>query len=405
MSTLAESPTEAVVAAPSLPARLVSLDAYRGFVMLMMASEQVEIDKVLNAASQHPIVAFVADQFTHREWTGATIWDMIQPSFSFMVGVALAYSFASRKAKGETYGVMLRHAAIRSLGLILLGIFLRSTGREQTNFTFEDTLTQIGLGYFFLFLLAGRSVRVQVAAAAGLLIAYWLAFALYPLPAPGFDYSKVGVPADWHHLSGFAAHWDKNTNFAAAADQWWMNLFPRSKPFVYNGGGYLTLSFIPTLATMILGLLAGGLFRSDLDPQEKVRRLVWWGIVGMCAAAILHYAGICPIVKRIWTPSWTLYSGGYVALALALFYWLVDLRGYKKWTFPLVVVGMNSIAMYCLVHLEGGFFQDSLKIHLGHDTFRVLGDAWEPFLLGLGALVIEWLILLWMYRRRIFLRF
>src|SRR5437879_2010867 len=100
MSVVAEAPKVAVVTAPSLPARLVSLDAYRGFVMLMMASEQLEIPKVLNAVSQSPVVSFVADQLEHREWTGGTIWDMIQPSFSFMVGVALAYSFASRKAKG-----------------------------------------------------------------------------------------------------------------------------------------------------------------------------------------------------------------------------------------------------------------------------------------------------------------
>src|SRR5207249_1490565 len=150
------------------------------------------------------------------------------------------------------------------------------------------------------------------------------------------------------------------------------------KPLVFNGGGYLTFSFIPTLCTMILGLLASGLFRSELAEKEKVRRLVLWGIAGMAAAGVLHFLGICPIVKRIWTPSWTLFSGSYVCLALALFYWLIDMKGYKKWTLPLVVVSMNSIAMYVLVHLEGSFFEKSLKIHLGQGTFRVFGERWEP---------------------------
>jgi heparan-alpha-glucosaminide N-acetyltransferase len=154
---------------------------------------------------------------------------------------------------------------------------------------------------------------------------------------------------------------------------------------------------------MILGLMAGGLFRSELDPKEKVRRLILWGLAGLVAGAALHYLGICPIVKRIWTPSWTLYSAGYACLALALFYWLFDMRGYRKWAFPLVVVGMNSIAMYVLVHQEGSFFAKSLEIHFGW-LLRPVGETWLPFVLGAGALAIEWLIMWWMYKRRIFLK-
>ncbi len=143
--------------------------------------------------------------------------------------------------------------------LVFLGIFLRSLGRPQANFTFEDTLTQIGLGYPLLFPLAFASRRVQVVSLAVILVGYWALFALYPAPGPGFDYAKVGVPQDWPHLyPGFLSHWNKNSNPAWAFDVWFMNLFPRQQPFQFNGGGYSTLSFIPTLGTMLIGLLAGG---------------------------------------------------------------------------------------------------------------------------------------------------
>ena len=169
---------------------------------------------------------------------------------------------------------MTLHAFWRAFVLVVLGIALRSIGHTQTYFTFEDTLSQIGLGYGVLFMLGFRPVRDQWIALGTVLLGYWLAFALYPLPGPAFDYPRVGVPADWPHLmSGFAAHWNKNSNLAWAFDTWFLNLFPREKPFEFNGGGYATLSFIPTLGTMILGLVAGGVLRRDLSPRRASARL------------------------------------------------------------------------------------------------------------------------------------
>src|SRR6185436_7038388 len=131
---------------------------------------------------------------SHVEWIGCSLHDLIQPSFSFIVGVALPFSIATRLARGQSPGQMTMHALWRSLLLILLGVFLRSTSRPMTYWTFEDTLSQIGLGYPFLFLLGFRSMRVQCIALAVVLIGYWAAFTLYPLPGPDFDYTKVGVP-------------------------------------------------------------------------------------------------------------------------------------------------------------------------------------------------------------------
>ncbi|MFN0111902.1 MAG: acyltransferase family protein [Blastocatellia bacterium] len=386
------------------PQRLTSMDAYRGFVMFLMVAEVLHLSRV---AAAHPnwFLNLLARHQTHVEWYGATLHDLIQPSFSFLVGVALPYSIASRAAKGESQSKMFAHAAWRALILILLGVFLRSVGRLQTNWTFEDTLSQIGLGYLFLFALGFRSTKVVWASLVVVLAGYWLAFVLYPLPPAGFDYAAVGVAADWpYHASGLAAHFNKNSNLAWAFDVWFLNMFRRTKEFTNNGGGYATLSFIPTLGTMILGLIAGRWMKSELADKQKLQRLTLAGVVGIVLGLALHYSGICPSVKRIWTPSWTIFSGGWCFLLLAGFYGLVDKLGYKRWAFPLVVIGMNSIAIYVLSHLIEKFILASFRIHFGQNVFNVFGEGYSWLLSGWAAIIVFWLMLYWMYKKKLFIR-
>ena len=390
---------------PSTSVRLTSLDVFRGATMLFMASEIMEIAHVARQYPSSGVARVLASALDHRAWVGCAPWDLIQPAFMFMVGVALPFSIASRRARGQSFGRMLTHSVVRAATLIALGIFLRSQHRAQTYFTFEDVLTQIGLGYVFLFLLAWTRPRIQWTVAAAILIAYWAAFALHPLPPAGFDTTTVGVRADWpHHLHGFAAHWDKNTNLAHDVDVWFLNLFPRERPFAYNGGGYLTLNFVPSLATMIFGLIAGGLLRSARSDRDKLVSLCLWGVAGIALGALLHVMGVCPIVKRIWTPSWTIFSAGWVMLMLAALYYAVDVRGSRRWILPFAVVGANSIAMYVLVHVATEYVERSLVIHLGRGPFEALGPAFAPVFLGGAALAIFWLILYWMYRHRVYVR-
>jgi predicted acyltransferase len=385
------------------PQRVVAIDACRGLVMFLMMAEILRLPRVARNFPDDPVWQAIAFHTSHVEWTGCSLHDLIQPSFSFLVGVALPFSVASRRGRGQSLPFMLAHAVWRSLLLIALGIFLRSVGRAQTNFTFEDTLTQIGLGYTFLFLLAFRGRAFQWAALMLILVGYWAAFALYPLPEASSP--SPGVPANWpHHPAGFAAHWDKNSNPAWAFDVWFLNLLPRERPFMANGGGYATLSFIPTLGTMILGLIAGGWLREEKPAGSKLLRLLLAGAACLALGWVLDFTGVCPSVKRIWTPAWTLYSGGWCYLLLAGFYAVTDMQGWRAWAFPLVVIGANSIAIYCLVHLIDGFIIGSFRTHLGRDVFRVGGTAFEPLLEGAAALVVFWLILFWMYRRRIFIR-
>jgi predicted acyltransferase len=343
---------------------------------------------------------------SHVPWVGFSLHDLIQPSFTFLVGVVLPFSIASRIKKGATFSALLKHAIIRAFILIVLGIFLRSMGSEQTYLTFEDTLTQIGLGYTFLFILGFYSQRVQIVTLVVILVGYWLAFVLYPLPGAGFDYTLAGVTADWpHNLQGLAAHWNKNTNFAWAFDRWFLNLFPRESPFLYNGGGYATLSFIPTLGTMIIGLLAGNALKSSSTQKEKLRYFIIMGLGLIAFGILLHFTGINPIVKRIWTPAWTIFSGGICFLFLAFFYGVIDIANKRKWSFFLMVIGMNSIAAYVIA--DGGvktFISNSLYIHLGQNFDQIFGGAYTTLVQGSLVLLLEWLILYWMYKKKIFIK-
>ncbi|MFA6241119.1 MAG: DUF5009 domain-containing protein [Candidatus Hydrogenedentales bacterium] len=401
MSTVINSTTPSM----SIVQRLHSLDAYRGLVMFLMMAEVLSLGAVAAARPESGLWQFLAHHQSHVQWVGCSLHDLIQPSFSFIVGVALPFSIAARLAKGQSRKRMSLHAFWRAFLLVMLGVFLRSTTSEQTRWTFEDTLSQIGLGYGFLFLLGWCSVRAQLAALAALLVGYWAAFALYPLPGPGFDWAAIKLSPEWpENLTGFAAHWNKNTNFAWAFDTWFLNLFSREKPFICNGGGYSTLSFIPTLATMLLGLLAGNILNTESEPRKKFRLLVIVGCVGLFSGWLLGALGICPVVKRIWTPSWVLFSGGWCFLFMAAFYAIIDWARVSRWSFPLTVIGVNSIAAYCIAHLFHDFVKTNLSIHLGQGLFAVAGAAYEPFLHGAAVLLVYWLILHWMYRRRIFLR-
>jgi predicted acyltransferase len=436
--------------------RLASVDAFRGLVLFLMIAEIfLQMHAVAQALPQSRTWQFFGQLQQHVDWAGASLHDLIHPSFTFLVGVALPFSLAHRLARGDDAGRLIAHAAWRSLLLVALGVFLRSVGKPRTFFIFMDTLTQIGLGYFPLFLIGmavyhpappgtrGQAFRAALpwVALVVILVGDWAAFALYPLPGPDFDYQAVGVHPDWeHHFTGFAAHWNKNSNLGTAFDRRFLNVFPQydGRPFVAHPGGYSTLNFIPHLGTMLLGLIAGGWLKSlfshlgyhshgangaevghakageigvrrwqdTMDPHtsgEVLLRLVGAGVVCLVLSLILDGSGICPIVKRIWTPAWVLFSGGWALLFLAALYFVMDVRGYRAWAFPFTVLGLNSIAVYCLSDLSAGFLLDAAQTHLGL-AFGVVDHAYEPLLRGLPALAVFWLFFYWMYRRGIYLK-
>lgn len=406
---------------PATPTRLTSLDAYRGFTMLAMVSSGLGLRTIAEQHPDSPIWKQIHYHLEHVDWVGCAAWDLIQPSFTFMVGVSMAFSYAARKAKGDSWGRMFFHALWRGLALTLLGVFLRSDHSSETRWTLEDVLSQIGLGYPLLFLLWGRSTKVQWAAVIAVLVGYWALFAAWPLPGPDFDYAANGAK---DFLTGFAAHWNKNTNPAHFFDVWFLNLFPRTEPFKFNGGGYVTLSFIPSLATMIFGLIAGEYLRSDKSDRSKVIAFVVWGLIGLAAGEALNQLGVCPIVKRIWTPSWALFSTGWALVFLAFFYLVIDVAKLPYWAWPAVVVGMNSIAIYVVSHLADGWVLKTINIHTNYyvkkltsgqaDSIYLLLDKsiwphagspiYEGMLRQITVVLVMWLMCFWMYRRKLFIR-
>ncbi len=381
--------------------RLLSLDTYRGLVLLLLCIEGPIWAWWTPIQEAYPDSTFwstITYHAQHVNWVGCSAWDLIQPSFMFMVGVSMAYSCAKREKTGDSWSKMLWHVLYRSIVLILIGVFLRSAHASQTYWTFEDVLSQIGLGYTFLFLLWNRPAKIQWIAIAAILIGYYLLFALTPV------YQTAGNPEGYPMWEGYLANWNLNANPAHFADVWFLNLFPREAPFEFHESGYNTLNFIPSLAIMVLGLIAGELLRSERRPSQKLSILSFMGVSGLAAGYLLDYAGLCPLVKKTWTPTFTIFSGGWCFIILSVLYGLIDICKIRKWSFPLIVIGMNSIALYVMIHFFPGWIDSTLKTHIGENYSGCFGEPFARLVTNSVAGLCLWGICFWMYRRRIFLK-
>jgi predicted acyltransferase len=423
--------------------RILAVDAYRGFVMLAMASGGLGIATV--AEKSFPENMFwqaLAHQFSHVEWGGCTFWDLIQPSFMFMVGVAMPFSYTARKERGDSWWELAGHALLRALVLIILGVMLSSRGHSMTHFDFQNVLAQIGLGYFFVFLLLGLGRWIQFLAALAILGGTWWLFWQHPI-MDASAVNEMGITSRWEYYTGDAAHWNKNTNYAAHFDRWFLNLFPREKSFVEDRGGYHTLNFLPSMATMLFGVLAGSLLSSYRSSAGwKFMVLVMWGLAFLGIGVALDRTlipkqvpvikqetpvmevgfqgrpfadpawSICPAVKRIWTPTWAVFSTGWTLLMLALFYGFTECAGFRWWAFPFAVVGMNSIVMYMLSQWTSGWILETLRLHFG-GLFTYLRETqhwywltgpYTPIAERCVVLLCLWLFVYWLYRQKAFLR-
>ena len=178
--------------------RLASIDVYRGLVMLLLLAEVLRLCVIADALPGSVVWQFLCYHQSHAEWTGTHLHDLIQPGFTFLVGVSMPLSIARRLARGDSHTQLLAHAARRALVLVVLGIAMLSIHPRTILWKFDDTLSQIGLGYFFVFAMALGKPRLWGIALAAILLGYWLAFAAYPVAEPDFDYaSVVGADPQW----------------------------------------------------------------------------------------------------------------------------------------------------------------------------------------------------------------
>lgn len=374
---------------PLESSRLLSLDVYRGIVMFCLFASGFGLAKVAGNFPDNEILQWLKFHTTHPKWSsqfhvlGFSLWDMIQPAFMFMVGVSMPYSYGKRASQGDPYSHRLRHAWVRALILVLLGVFLQSNNKPETNWLFTNVLSQIGLGYGFLFFLVGVSFRFQMLAGATVLVLYYLLMIFFPRGLEG----------------GLISHFEDSSTLPQVFDLWFLNLFPRTKEF--TGHAYSTLNFVPSFVTMLMGLMAGELLRNrEIEGGLKLKRLLISG--GVCLVLALAWGPICPIVKKLWTPSWTLFSGAYVIWLLALLYWIIDMKGWKGgWTKFFVIVGTNSIAAYLMGMLFRGWTRKFFHTHLPDSWLK---GGWGPFWEASLVAAFFWILLWWMYRNRVFLR-
>jgi heparan-alpha-glucosaminide N-acetyltransferase len=260
----------------------------------------------------------------------------------------------------------------------------------------------MGLAYLPVFALAFCGTRTRVAAFAAFLVLHWLIYALHPIIPPHADPTAWNIPSGWtHDFDGFFAHWNHNRNAGWAFDIWLLNHFPRTAPYVGWLGGYTTLNFIPTISSMILGLVAGTWIKNNDAP---IRRLLITGVACVLVGIALHLGGICPIVKHLWTPAWVFLSGGICMLLLAGFHQLVDVKQHRRWAFLFIVIGMNPLAFYLMRHTLEVWLAETVKTHLGQRYVLLLGPEMQSIMTGIPSLLLITYAVYWMYSRKVFLR-
>jgi len=371
MATTATAPPPIEIEVPKPPPagieqRYVALDAFRGFIMFMLASEAFGFGALQN----DPTYGRIAHWFDHVDWTGAVFWDLIQPAFMFMVGVAMPFALARRRELGASPRTNFKHVGARALRLVLLSQFLVIAADQQMRFQLINVLSQIAFTYFLTYLILQMKFRWQAVMAAGLLIFHTALFYLFPGPAGAF--SREG-------------------NIGQVIDKALLG---------YNYEGYyVTINFISSTVTTLFGAWTGMLLRTERPLAAKLKILA--GAMLACFVAGLALSPLVPIVKRLWTASWTLYSTGWVLLLMLLFVVFIDVLGWRKPAFPMLVVGMNSIFIYSAGFLVRGSIDRMVAAFSG--GFEFIGPL-APVAQHSAVMLVLWYLCYWLYRHKIFIK-
>ena len=353
-----------------LTKRLVSLDAYRGMIMICLIS----VGFGLSAFKGHPWLGFLADQIEHVPWEGLTFWDLIQPAFMFMVGMAMPFAYAKRRSLGLSHQKIFLHVIHRAVMLIVIANVIGTIHSGEPSIGFINVLDQIAIGYFLAFFVINRSFWGQGLTAAGILLVYSIAWIFYPGNGPGGPWEM-----------GFQ-------NLGGDFDMWMLGR-------TYSGH-YVGLNAIPATATIIFGMMTGQVVGSLRSPKRVMQILAVAGFSGIILG--LAFSPVIPIIKHIWTASFTLCSAGIVILGLLVVYWMVEVKKWTRWTYVPVVVGMNSIFAYIIFMMARGSV-DKAVIAFIRPLVEAMGP-WGSVLHSLLSLAVIWYVLYFFYKRKIFIK-
>lgn len=356
--------------------RLVSLDLFRGLTMFLLVAEAAHVyDALLELFPEGSRLYPFFLQFTHHDWNGLRFWDLIQPFFMFIVGVAMPFSLNKRLAISEDRGKVTRHILKRCLLLFLFGTGLHCIYSGKLVFELWNVLTQLSFTVLVTYLLIDKGWKIQLGTSLGLLALTEILYRVYNPEAPFVH----------------------GTNFGNYMDQLLMGKI--------NNGGWVAINCIPTAAHTIWGAICGNLLLSSKPSNEKIKLFVIAGVIGLVVGYGLDWTGITPIIKRISTTAFAFAAGGWALLALAFSYWLVDVKNNRKGIFPFLIVGMNSIFIYLFAEILARWLNKTLGIFTGGFlAWTGLGEHGLALITALATLAALWGLCYFLYRKGIFFR-
>jgi predicted acyltransferase len=362
---------------PPVEGRITSIDFFRGFTMFLLAGEATELYSQLEK-SNLGILHFLGMELSHHEWHGLHFWDLIQPFFMFIVGVAIPFAVANRLKKGDSVRTITRHAIKRSVLLLFLGWALYFTDAGKLVFRFQNVLAQLSVTYLVAFMIREKSYRFQLIFSLTILLLVDLAYRLFPVA--GFDHP-------WINFENLGAWFNNTIEGVDKASEW------------------ATLNFISTTAHTVWGVLCGKLLMSDKPASKKIQILVIAGVSALLLGYGLDALSITPIIKKIATSAFVFASGGWAILALCFCYWLIDVK--KKFingSRMFIIVGMNSIFIYLFFSIGGAVLIHRIVAPFSNLLFSWTGEKTVEFITSIGIWAAMWYMCYWLYKNRVFVK-
>src|SRR4030043_2451841 len=360
-----------------LPGRVTSVDFFRGFTMFLLAGEATHLYGQF-LKFDNGFMQFLGTQLEHHEWHGLHFWDLIQPFFMFIVGVAIPFAVANREKKGATNRQITLHAIKRSLLLLFIGWALYFIEAGHFVLRLQNVLAQLSVTYLVAFLIRKKSYTFQIVFTLVVLLLIDLAYRFFP--AEGFN-------NPWVNYENLGAWFNNKIEGVDKVSEW------------------ATLNFVSTTAHTIWGVLCGKLLMSGKSSKEKIRILIIAGITALVIGYGLDLLNITPIIKKIATSSFVFASGGWTILALCFSYWLICVKKlFAKGSGFFIIVGMNSIFIYLFFHIGSASLINKIMAPFVGLFFSWAGDLTVGVITSLAVWAGLWYICYWLYKNKIFIK-